>query len=71
MRRRRRVPVPANAASRNGGAADIVPTTRSLIFEIPIDLARPVELLRRITGWVGESGAPRRVMYVNAHVLNQ
>ena len=43
----------------------------SLIFEIPIDLARPVELLRRITGWVGEPGPPRRVMYVNAHVLNQ
>jgi len=40
------------------------------IFDIPIDLGRPDELLRTITGWVGE-GRRRRVMYVNAHVLNQ
>ena len=45
--------------------------TASRIFEIPIDLGRPAELLRRVTGWVGEQGPPRRVMYVNAHVLNQ
>src|SRR3982751_5683106 len=43
---------------------------KSRIFDIPIDLARPDELLRMVTGWVG-SGRPRRVMYVNAHVLNQ
>lgn len=43
----------------------------SRIFDIPIELARPAELLRRITGWVGDGQAPRRVMYVNAHVLNQ
>jgi N-acetylglucosaminyldiphosphoundecaprenol N-acetyl-beta-D-mannosaminyltransferase len=43
----------------------------SRIFDIPIDLGQPAELLRRITGWVGGAGAPRRVMYVNAHVLNQ
>jgi N-acetylglucosaminyldiphosphoundecaprenol N-acetyl-beta-D-mannosaminyltransferase len=42
----------------------------SRIFEIPIDLGRPDELLRMVTGWVG-SGSPRRVMYVNAHVLNK
>ena len=50
------------------------PTTlaaRSRIFDIPIELGRPDELLQRITGWVGERRAPRRVMYVNAHVLNQ
>lgn len=46
-------------------------TPQSRIFEIPIDLGRPVELLNRITGWVGAPGPPRRVMYVNAHVLNQ
>jgi N-acetylglucosaminyldiphosphoundecaprenol N-acetyl-beta-D-mannosaminyltransferase len=45
--------------------------TQSLIFDIPIELARPGELLARITGWVGRGGPPRRVMYVNAHVLNQ
>ena len=43
---------------------------KSAIFDIPIDLGRPAELLRMVTGWVG-SGRPRRVMYVNAHVLNQ
>ena len=46
------------------------PRPKSRIFEIPIDLGRPDELLRMVTGWVG-SGGPRRVMYVNAHVLNQ
>jgi N-acetylglucosaminyldiphosphoundecaprenol N-acetyl-beta-D-mannosaminyltransferase len=44
---------------------------RSLIFDIPIDLAQPAELLRRITGWIGPTKTPRRVMYVNAHVLNR
>src|SRR4051812_22411840 len=43
---------------------------KSRIFEIPIDLGEPDELLRMVTGWVG-NGPPRRVMYVNAHVLNQ
>jgi len=48
------------------------PTTvaHSRIFDIPVELARPAEMLRRITGWVRD-GQPRRVMYVNAHVLNQ
>jgi N-acetylglucosaminyldiphosphoundecaprenol N-acetyl-beta-D-mannosaminyltransferase len=44
---------------------------RSRIFDIPVDLDRPSELLRRITGWVGSGRRARRVMYVNAHVLNQ
>ncbi|HEX4108412.1 MAG TPA: WecB/TagA/CpsF family glycosyltransferase [Solirubrobacteraceae bacterium] len=44
---------------------------QSRIFEIPIDLARPAELLQRISGWAGAGGPARRVMYVNAHVLNQ
>jgi len=45
----------------------------SRIFEIPVDLGRPAELLTRITSWAQtrSSGPPRRVMYVNAHVLNQ
>jgi N-acetylglucosaminyldiphosphoundecaprenol N-acetyl-beta-D-mannosaminyltransferase len=41
------------------------------VFDIPIDLARPAELLERIVGWAAEDGPPRRVMYANAHVLNQ
>jgi N-acetylglucosaminyldiphosphoundecaprenol N-acetyl-beta-D-mannosaminyltransferase len=44
---------------------------QSHIFEIGVDLARPDDLLRRITGWVGAGVGARRVMYVNAHVLNQ
>ena len=45
----------------------------SRIFDIPIDLGRPDELLRRITRWsrTRNGGPPRRVMYANAHVLNQ
>jgi N-acetylglucosaminyldiphosphoundecaprenol N-acetyl-beta-D-mannosaminyltransferase len=47
---------------------------QSRIFDIPIDLARPADMLRRITSWATEpaqAGEARRVMYVNAHVLNQ
>jgi N-acetylglucosaminyldiphosphoundecaprenol N-acetyl-beta-D-mannosaminyltransferase len=47
----------------------------SWIFDIPIDLGRPEDLLRRITGWAGgvarNGSGPKRVMYANAHVLNQ
>jgi N-acetylglucosaminyldiphosphoundecaprenol N-acetyl-beta-D-mannosaminyltransferase len=62
-----------DAGRGNGGgpSLDAPSPSHSRIFEIPIDLGRPAELLRRITGWVGRTGAPRRVMYVNAHVLNQ
>jgi N-acetylglucosaminyldiphosphoundecaprenol N-acetyl-beta-D-mannosaminyltransferase len=44
---------------------------RSRIFDIPVELGDPAELMRRITGWVGSGRPARRVMYVNAHVLNQ
>jgi N-acetylglucosaminyldiphosphoundecaprenol N-acetyl-beta-D-mannosaminyltransferase len=44
---------------------------RSRIFELPIELGHPDELLSRIIGWVGDERPARRVMYVNAHVLNQ
>jgi N-acetylglucosaminyldiphosphoundecaprenol N-acetyl-beta-D-mannosaminyltransferase len=42
----------------------------SELFDIPIDLAHPAELLRTITTWAAE-GQNRKVMYVNAHVVNQ
>ena len=42
----------------------------SAIFEIPIDLAHPTDLLRTISSWASD-GRARRVMYVNAHVVNQ
>ncbi len=42
----------------------------SPLFDIPIDLAQPVELLGTISAWASERRT-RRVMYVNAHVVNQ
>jgi N-acetylglucosaminyldiphosphoundecaprenol N-acetyl-beta-D-mannosaminyltransferase len=57
------VTVPLEAPSRRPSA--------SPIFDIPVDLAHPGELLHRITDWVSEGCRGRRVMYVNAHVLNQ
>jgi N-acetylglucosaminyldiphosphoundecaprenol N-acetyl-beta-D-mannosaminyltransferase len=42
----------------------------SSLFDIPIDLGQPAELLRTVCGWAG-AGRTRRVMYVNAHVVNQ
>jgi N-acetylglucosaminyldiphosphoundecaprenol N-acetyl-beta-D-mannosaminyltransferase len=44
---------------------------RSELFDIPIDLGEPRDMLREITDWVGGPRPPRRVMYVNAHVVNQ
>jgi N-acetylglucosaminyldiphosphoundecaprenol N-acetyl-beta-D-mannosaminyltransferase len=44
---------------------------QSRIFELPIELGHPDELLARIIGWVGADGPTKRVMYVNAHVLNE
>jgi N-acetylglucosaminyldiphosphoundecaprenol N-acetyl-beta-D-mannosaminyltransferase len=58
------------AANGNGRTHQDAPG-QSRIFEIPIDLGHPAEMLRRITNWVGDEGRARRVMYVNAHVLNQ
>ncbi|MBV9838141.1 MAG: WecB/TagA/CpsF family glycosyltransferase [Solirubrobacterales bacterium] len=46
------------------------PRPSSAIFDIPIDLAPPAELLRTISSWAGQQRT-RRVMYVNAHVVNQ
>ena len=42
----------------------------SAIFEIAIDLAHPSELLHTVSSWAAEP-TTRRVMYVNAHVVNQ
>jgi N-acetylglucosaminyldiphosphoundecaprenol N-acetyl-beta-D-mannosaminyltransferase len=42
----------------------------SRIFDIPIELAQPADMLRTIAAWVG-TGEPHRVMYVNAHVVNE
>jgi N-acetylglucosaminyldiphosphoundecaprenol N-acetyl-beta-D-mannosaminyltransferase len=42
----------------------------SAIFDIPIDLGQPDELLKTVSGWAG-ARETRRVMYVNAHVVNQ
>jgi N-acetylglucosaminyldiphosphoundecaprenol N-acetyl-beta-D-mannosaminyltransferase len=42
----------------------------SALFEIQIDLAEPPDLLQTISRWAAD-GRTRRVMYVNAHVVNQ
>ena len=54
-----------------GGGAPVATAHRSSeLFDIPIALAQPQDLLRTITDWAQERSA-RRVMYVNAHVVNQ
>jgi N-acetylglucosaminyldiphosphoundecaprenol N-acetyl-beta-D-mannosaminyltransferase len=53
-----------------GAAATSSPRPSSSLFDIPVDLARPPDLLRTVTGWAAEQRT-RRVMYVNAHVVNQ
>jgi N-acetylglucosaminyldiphosphoundecaprenol N-acetyl-beta-D-mannosaminyltransferase len=58
------------ASGDDGGPPSAAPRPSSAIFDIPIDLAQPAELLRTISGWASE-GRTRRVMYVNAHVVNQ
>lgn len=59
-----------DAEPRHLHAVDDVPRPKSTIFDIPIDLGQPEDMLETICGWVG-TGRPHRVMYVNAHVLNQ
>src|SRR3954453_16718837 len=44
---------------------------RPRIFDIPVARGRPPELMQRITGWVGRGHPARRVLYVNALVLNR
>jgi N-acetylglucosaminyldiphosphoundecaprenol N-acetyl-beta-D-mannosaminyltransferase len=61
--------------SRDGWAVDGAGSRRDggsriQLFGIPIALAKPPEMLRTITEWAGE-GKARRVMYVNAHVVNR
>jgi N-acetylglucosaminyldiphosphoundecaprenol N-acetyl-beta-D-mannosaminyltransferase len=60
----------SNHAADSAGESGGDPRHSSDLFEIPIDLARPADLLRTITGWA-QQRASRRVMYVNAHVVNQ
>jgi N-acetylglucosaminyldiphosphoundecaprenol N-acetyl-beta-D-mannosaminyltransferase len=59
--------VPADALQQVNGYG---PRPSSAIFDIPIDLADPASLLRAVSSWASEQ-ATRRVMYVNAHVVNQ
>jgi N-acetylglucosaminyldiphosphoundecaprenol N-acetyl-beta-D-mannosaminyltransferase len=55
---------PAQLTALDGGRS------ASRVFDIPIELAVPAEMLRTITSWVGTAHT-HRVMYVNAHVVNQ
>ena len=47
-----------------------LPRPSSSIFDIPIDLAEPPDLLGTVSSWATQRRT-RRVMYVNAHVVNQ
>jgi N-acetylglucosaminyldiphosphoundecaprenol N-acetyl-beta-D-mannosaminyltransferase len=47
-----------------------LPRPSASIFDIDIDLAGPDQMLATIAGWAA-AGVTRRVMYVNAHVVNQ
>ena len=47
-----------------------LPRPSSSIFDIPIDLAEPPDLLHTVSSWATQQRT-RRVMYVNAHVVNQ
>jgi N-acetylglucosaminyldiphosphoundecaprenol N-acetyl-beta-D-mannosaminyltransferase len=47
-----------------------LPRPTSSIFDIPVDLAEPSDLLRMISRWASDRRT-RRVMYANAHVVNQ
>ena len=58
-------PPPPDLAALDGGGR-----AASRVLDIPIELAQPAEMLRTITSWVG-SGRAHRVMYVNAHVVNE
>lgn len=53
-----------------GSQQEQLPRPASSIFEIDIDLAQPDEMLATISGWA-QQRRTRRVMYVNAHVVNQ
>jgi len=57
---------PGAAGSEGNGAG----RATSRVLDIPIELAQPAEMLRTITSW-RPAERPRRVMYVNAHVVNQ
>ncbi|WP_249011744.1 WecB/TagA/CpsF family glycosyltransferase [Conexibacter sp. DBS9H8] len=46
------------------------PRPAASIFDIEIDLAEPQQMLATISRWAAH-GLSRRVMYVNAHVVNQ
>ncbi len=60
-----------SATARNGRGPLAAPRRDvSVLFDIPIDLATPADLLRTATLWAGEHDT-KRLMYVNAHVVNQ
>jgi N-acetylglucosaminyldiphosphoundecaprenol N-acetyl-beta-D-mannosaminyltransferase len=61
--------MPATATG-DGEGATRTSRQSATLFDIPIDLAEPTELLRTISGWASQH-TTKRVMYVNAHVVNQ
>src|SRR5262249_4062195 len=64
----------AGMGSMGVGTSGVRQRAAASVFEIPIDLGQPADVLRAITGWARSANGTRlgkRVMYANAHVLNQ
>src|SRR6202011_16366 len=59
------MPAPATG---DGEGATATSRQSATLFDIPIDLAEPTELLRTISAWASQH-TTKRVMYVNAHVV--
>jgi N-acetylglucosaminyldiphosphoundecaprenol N-acetyl-beta-D-mannosaminyltransferase len=76
FKRRINFQVSAHAFREEQRASEVMPPLAALprpsssIFDIPIDLADPADLLRTVARWAADQRT-RRVMYVNAHVVNQ
>jgi N-acetylglucosaminyldiphosphoundecaprenol N-acetyl-beta-D-mannosaminyltransferase len=71
---RSRSPATPQDARQNGHVVEPSPEDpgrpKAHLFDIAVDLGPPADMLRTISSWAG-GDAGRRVMYVNAHVVNQ
>jgi N-acetylglucosaminyldiphosphoundecaprenol N-acetyl-beta-D-mannosaminyltransferase len=62
---------PASAAADVSAVPPVpFPRPQARLFDISVELNEPAEMLRTITSWA-DGGQVRRVMYVNAHVVNR
>jgi N-acetylglucosaminyldiphosphoundecaprenol N-acetyl-beta-D-mannosaminyltransferase len=64
------IPQDARPNGHLADAADGRERPQAHLFDIAVDLRQPADMLRTISSWAGGEEI-RRVMYVNAHVVNQ